>query len=234
MGTIALPRRNSLSSRVHAFGGLNGRGYRFGAERAEIETAIASNAPNSMYYNIMLNHTDWAALYASDPVFARDAYFIVNNKALDPEYSPNIDIWFMRKNGQLGPQTPSPAPYGTKSYTPPSNVDVVTPMPIAPITISQSVNTPAPSTPGQTDSDYARQVAENQVQAAALAAQATANAARLRQEAQAAKDAEASANTQLATQDTIKTESSAVSEKPKSNAMPLLIAAGLAFLVLKG
>lgn len=223
MGGITLQSRQSLSRRVQVFGGANGRGerrtelrrvFRFGdiySDRGNVEAAVASIAAGAIDPNrnqhLIADLVDWATLYASDPVFARESYLKIVRLALDPEYEPNIDVW-MQRRGRV-PATPGTAP-GI----------VTTPVP-----------TPSASTPGMTNAEYQALLAAAQVEAARLAAMASANQAATVSEGKRILAEEALATEKAAAEEALR---NGEATPPKSNPLPWLIAAGAAFFLLKG
>jgi hypothetical protein len=215
MGVITLERRPNLSRRIHAFGGANGRGsnrmFRFGdvsSDRAAVESEIAAmdaGATGPRNHTQLLNTLDWAALYAADPSYIRVAYDRINASSLDPEWAPSIDVW-MSRNGKVT-QAPVDAP-------------VVVP------------GTPPVVMPGTTDAEYQAALVQAQIEAAKLQALATS-----KQAANAADSARIKAEDELARREAADAEAARnaeVTPKPKPNAFPWLIAAGVAFLVLRG
>lgn len=293
MVAITLQRRQTLASRVPAFGGLNGRGNsrairRFGSYadlRDEVASIVekASVPQSGLNYYHYIKAIDWPGLYSMDADYAKETYRFLNQKSVDPEYLPTVEQYMKKVLGldvttQAVPaQTVEPAP---PSQTPTQTVNPVvdllvntsTPVQTAPVqtiptqtapvqtapaqtanpVLDLLVNTAAPgiqNPPGQTDDDYKRQVADAQVQAAALEAQKTANAARARREAEEAKaEEERIKNSVDKALDDVKkdvlgpinknsdnTENKmAPASTTKNNALPWLVAAGVAFMILKG
>lgn len=229
MGGITLQGRQSLSRRVQSFGGLNGRGTnagfrRFGdmsSDRATVETelsAMATGATGPRNHTWLVNTIDWAALYASDPSWARSAYNTINQASYDPDWQPTIEVW-LQKHGVVAP--------GNTPVTPPVSNPPVTPPVVAP-----PVSNPLVTTPGMTQAEYEAALAAAQVEAAKLAALASAKQAQNAAESKriAAEDELARRNAEIASQ-------TAIADAPvahKSNPIPWLVAAGVAFLVLKG
>jgi hypothetical protein len=165
---------------------------------------------------IFAGRVDWQGLFLSDPAYARSAYIRVNQKSLDPEYAPTLDIYFKQKNinGALPEATVTP---------------------------------PVVTNPTTTDADYQSKVVADQIEAARLEALATYNAAKTKREAaEAAAELErlnqvaqtVTQNTPASTPAPTPTENTptetTTTEKPKSSPIPLLVAVGLAYLVLKG
>ncbi len=230
MGGITLPMRQSLTRRVQTFGGLNGRAerlgsrrvFRFGdisADRATVEAALNSSATGSGAASVksnLINVLDWAALYAADPAWTRSAYQRMSDGSLDSEYQPNIDVWLQRHGSVPTSNTPVTTDPVPVTVPTPSNPPVT-----GPVTIPGT-------TPGTTDAEYQAAIAAMQVEAARLAALATANQAVAAAEAKQ-KDAEDEAAYQAA----VAANAQLITPK-KSNAVPWLVAAGLAFLALKG
>jgi hypothetical protein len=217
MSIITLSRRQSLSNRIHAFGGANGRGYRFGESRQELDNLLNVQT-SAMNYTMAINNTDWLALYLADPAYAKSVYAQINAKSLDSEYSPTLESYFAHKNITLPDASPS---------------IVNTPSPVSP-----SVTPSLTVTPGTTVAEHDAMVVANQIEAARLEALATANAARAKREA---AEAEALLKKDTLTLEvdskpssTTPTTTVSPSNQPKSNAVPLLVIAGLAFLALKG
>lgn len=217
MGAITLQSRQSLSRRVQSFGSLNNRGGNrrllFGdaaSDRADIEAEIA-NMNAGLFSHLrnsqLINTRDWAALYDAYPTWARDAYFKINSGSMEAEYEPTIDVWLSHR---------APAVVNT-----PGNTPVIVDVPAqAPVVVS----------PGTTDKSYQDAVAAAQAEALRLQSMAAAKQAETR-----AESARIAAENEAANQKAIDDEATRDnSVEPKPNAFPWLIAAGVAFLVLKG
>ncbi len=213
MGTITLQSRQKLSRRVHTFGSVNGRGYRFGDDRATVQAALndPANTPH-LYQTQLLNTMDWNVLYAADPAWARAAYQSINDASLDPVTTPTIDAWFQQRG-----------------ITPPSQV-VQAPTPIV-VSNPASVVVAPVVTPGMTDADYQASVVAAQIEAARLQSMATAQEAANRADSARIAAENALAQQTAAMQDQTVSNTSVT---PKSSMGPLLLAAGALYLLLKG
>lgn len=220
MGAITLDRRKSLSSRIHTFGGANGRGYRLGDDRSDIDSMLEAST-SGMNYTQLLNRVNWLALYKADPEYAKSAYVRVNQKSLDPDYLPTLDQWFKAKNIVA------------------DELPVTQALPVLPVI----PNNP----PGQTDSDYQKSVAQAQVEAAALAALATAREAELRRQAQAQNEivqtetpstpstSNTSSNSNTPVNTVVDTSATVPDDtQKKSFVLPVILGLGALYLFLKG
>ncbi len=219
MTAFTLPRRQRLSTRVPSFGGANGRGtnrvFRFGfiptpedAARywALAEAGARQESPDAIYK--AQNAVDWNGLYELDYARALQLDTAVHG-------TPR---W-----------TPAGGPPVTQATPPPV---VVTPPVVIPVTPD-----PIPSntvvTPGMTDAQYQAALLAAQTEALRLAA---ANAAAAAQAAKNQSAADAATAAEIARENVLRQNAPvpAVPVVPKSNALPGLIAAGVAFLALKG
>lgn len=258
MVAITLPNRRTLAKRIPNFG-REGRTFRFGdsaAEKAKVEDVLALITSGASYAAVTnaSRTIDWKSVYAMDPAYAENAYVSINRKTIDPDFARTVHEYVYNTEGAiLKPEAPaviSPEPVFVSPTLPvntPITINTVAPDPVTLLvdtsaTSSNPVSvTPAlPSTPSNSDTDYADSVVKAQIEAARLEAMATANQARARYEAEQAKWVEEKAilekeKAELKTKlEQDESEESATSEKQKTTVMPWLIAAGVAFLVLKG
>ncbi len=194
MGVITLQNRQSLSRRIHAFGGVNGRGSNRSDSHRRVR--FGSRSPESIAAAWALLATPYhQAQYAAE--FSAWVQNHPGEKMLDPE------AWYLERHPEM---------FETAS------VPVVTP--VVPAT-----------TPGTTDAEYQAALVQAQIEAARLQAVATAKQAENAADSKriAAEDELARRNAEIAKQTEVNPDVT-----PKPNAFPWLIAAGVAFLVLKG
>lgn len=223
MGGITLQSRQSLSKRVQFFGGANGRGtrrVRFGfvpypedAVRywAMAEAGARKESADAIYK--AKNAVDWNGLYELDYPRALQLDTAINGSPIwAPAGGPPVSA----------PVNPPPTP-PAQTYTEPP---VVNP---PPATVPPPPPAPPVVTPGVTDADYQAMVVANQIEAARQQALMTAHDAQMRADA-----AQAAADLQSAAAQDALARANQNSTPPKSNAVPWLIAAGLALLALKG
>lgn len=220
MTAFTLPGRQRLSTRVPSFGGANGRGtrrvFRFGdmvQDKQKATQFIAALDAGTVHTPYSVADTvdvlDWAALYTADPVWARNAFTRMVSGTMDP--ANTVETWIAQHGGSITPVTPPVNTPATPDPTP-SNTVV---------------------TPGMTDAQYQAALLAAQTEALRLA---TANAAAAAQAAKNQSAADAATAAEIARENVLRqnTPAPAVPVAPKSNALPWLIAAGVAFLALKG